>query len=60
MAGIHTIEGYTYYYKGTRIHCRDTQLLLGIIIYALLILTIIIIRPQLLIIRISLTTMNEK
>jgi hypothetical protein len=23
MAGIHTIEGYTYYYKGTRIHCRD-------------------------------------
>jgi hypothetical protein len=24
MAGIHTIEGYTYYYKGTRIHCRDS------------------------------------
>jgi hypothetical protein len=25
MAGIHTIEGYTYYYKGTRIHCRDSS-----------------------------------
>jgi hypothetical protein len=25
MAGIHTIEGYTYYYKGTRIHCRDIE-----------------------------------
>jgi hypothetical protein len=23
MAGLHTIEGYTYYYKGTRIYCRD-------------------------------------
>jgi hypothetical protein len=25
MAGLYTIEGYTYYYKGTRIHCRDTH-----------------------------------
>jgi hypothetical protein len=23
MAGLHTIEGYTYYYKDTRINCRD-------------------------------------